>query len=244
MLIDDAIRVFWTAADAMGYPYGPLYKLWCASGQRRSDWGQARWSEIDWISRSLIIPASRFKSDVNFTVPFSELIEEILAGIPRFEGPESGDYIFSYCNGLRPVNSFGQAKIQLDELMATELRRLAVLRGENPADVVLKHFTNHDLRRVVRTCLTRPRTLPKPLSDTPSPALKVPTISMSTSRKNARLFKHTGMSCGASSPANSGNTQLNGGSNAGIGRCRDTSDVACSRCNEVSLRLAVSAALR
>jgi hypothetical protein len=47
VLKDDELRLMWNAADAMGYPYGPLFRLLALTGQRKSEVAEARWSEFD-----------------------------------------------------------------------------------------------------------------------------------------------------------------------------------------------------
>ena len=40
----------------MGYPFGPFYRLIMLTGQRRSEWSEARWSQVDYANRWLEIP--------------------------------------------------------------------------------------------------------------------------------------------------------------------------------------------
>jgi hypothetical protein len=44
-----------------------------------------------------------------------------------------------------------KVKKRIDERMLSTLRALARRRGEDPAKVKLAHWTNHDIRRTVRT---------------------------------------------------------------------------------------------
>jgi hypothetical protein len=43
----------------------------------------------------------------------------------------------------------------MDELMLTELRDMARERGEDPTKIELPHWINHDIRRTVRSQLSR-----------------------------------------------------------------------------------------
>ena len=62
VLRDNEIRAVWQAAEATGYPYGPLFQLLLLTGARKSELACARWSEIDEERRVLIVPDERHKS--------------------------------------------------------------------------------------------------------------------------------------------------------------------------------------
>src|SRR4029077_11635194 len=66
--------------------------------------------------------------------------------LPRFKG----DYLFSVSNGLTPVYVGDNIKKQLDTLM------LAALLAEDPK-AKLGRSTNHDLRRCIRSGMSRLR---------------------------------------------------------------------------------------
>ena len=154
-LDDNEICAFWNAASAIPYPMGSFYKLLCAGGQRVREWAHAQWSEIDLDAKTFTIPEVRFKSGTNHIVPLSDLMIEILTALPRCTGDGSGDYLISFSDGKKPVNSFSSPKKKLDDLMLKELRQYATVRGEDPDKVKLKKFVHHDLRRVVRTAYSR-----------------------------------------------------------------------------------------
>ena len=44
--LEEARAVF-QAAGELSYPFGPLYQLLLLTGARKSDWGDASWSEIE-----------------------------------------------------------------------------------------------------------------------------------------------------------------------------------------------------
>jgi integrase len=157
VLDDDETVAVWRAADRLGYPYGPLYKLLLANGARKSEIGKASWPEIDLVRILLIIPVERFKSEAPHIVPLSDLSLEVLATLPRFEGKGTGSFLFSTTNGMKPVNGFSNAKKRPDRYAQEELRKIAKGRGKDPMTVTFKKFINHDLRRTVRTNLSRLR---------------------------------------------------------------------------------------
>jgi hypothetical protein len=83
------------------------------------------------------------------------LTKEILAvieGLPRFKG---GKFLFSTTTGQTPVWMGSNLKGRLDKRMLRTLKALAKRRGEHPAQVALAGWINHDIRRTVRSGLSR-----------------------------------------------------------------------------------------
>jgi integrase len=144
VLIDDELRLVWRAAEAAGYPFGPLVKLLLLTGQRRDEIADVRWSEID--GALLTIPAERMKGGFVQTVPLVLAAVEILDRLPRFAG---GNYAFSTMGGKRPISGFSKMKARLD----TAVAKLA-------AGGPIAPWTLHDLRRTVRTGLSSVGVLP------------------------------------------------------------------------------------
>ena len=134
ILSDKEIAAFWNASGELGYPYGPLYKLLVLTGQRRSEVGEARWSEFDLDKLLWRIPAARMKAGVAHIVPLCDDALDVLNSLPRFEG----DYLFTTTSGKKPVNSFEKAKVRVDALMLAELRRTDL--KANIPDFVVHEF--------------------------------------------------------------------------------------------------------
>jgi integrase len=172
-LDETEIAAFWRAAGRLGYPYGPLYQMLLLSGCRLSEVAKAEWGEfhtelrrlireakskdarVDWAvvpdtAKIWTIPAARFKSDAEHLVPLSDDACAILETLPRFAGC---DYLFT-TTGKIPINGMNKSKERLDDRMLRTLRAMARRRGDDPAQVKLKPWVNHDLRRVVRTNLS------------------------------------------------------------------------------------------
>lgn len=141
------IRAYWAAADAMTYPLGPFYKLLMLTGQRKSEVAEARWPEFDTERKLWTVPPERFKSGQTHIVPLSDNAVTLLERLERFEGKDSGDYLFSTTKGKKPINGFSRAKSALDEAM------LKILKTADP-DAVLPDWVFHDVRRTVRTRLS------------------------------------------------------------------------------------------
>jgi len=64
-------------------------------------------------------------------------------------------FLFSRNAGRRPAVMSTEIKDDLDARMLRTLRAVARQRGDDPATVALKPFVTHDLRRVVRSGLSR-----------------------------------------------------------------------------------------
>jgi integrase len=107
ILKDDELRLMWNAADVMGYPYGPLFRLLALTGQRKSEVAEARWSEFDLKVKLWTIPAQRMKADAAHAVPLSDDAIALLKSLPRFH---HGDHLFSTTFGKKAVNGFSKAR--------------------------------------------------------------------------------------------------------------------------------------
>jgi integrase len=139
ILSDAELRAAWKAADAIGYPYGPIFQLLMLTGARKSEVAEAHWREFDLDKALWMIPPGRMKSDAAHVVPLTDDAMAILKNLPRFS---SGEFVFSTTFGKSPVNGFSKAKTKFDAAMETEL------------GAALPPFVIHDLRRTVRTGLS------------------------------------------------------------------------------------------
>jgi hypothetical protein len=86
--------------------------------------------------------------------PITADIAAVLKSLPTFK---SGKYLFSTTFGVSPVWVSDKAKKRLDARMLRTLKALARTRGEDPSTVTLPNWVNHDLRRTLRTGLSRLR---------------------------------------------------------------------------------------
>jgi len=138
LLTEHELRLIWRAAAQAAYPDGPYIQLLLLLGVRRSELGQAVWSEFDLDQALWVIPAGRMKADEAQAVPLPPRAVEILRSLPRF----TSGYVFS-ARGTRPLNDYGAVKRRFD-------RRIAALNGGQP----IERWTPHDCRRVFRTGLS------------------------------------------------------------------------------------------
>jgi integrase len=156
ILSDSELFALWRAVRRMPYPVGPVYRLLVLTGLRLNEAADAHWSEINLSEKIWIIPKERMKGKNGaakpHAVPLTADLLTILKGLPRFKG---GDFVFSTTFGASPVWITSKVKDRLDARMLRTLRALARRRGDNPAKVALPDWVNHDIRRSVRSNLSR-----------------------------------------------------------------------------------------
>lgn len=150
-LSNDELRALVRAGERLSYPVGPLYLMLTLTGARLNEVAGMRFSEIDWERKTWTVPASRFKSGQQHQVPLTADMLKALTALPRFK---HGDACFSSTFGATPTNGAAKMKAKIDRHMLRTLKALARLRGDDPAQVTLAPFVNHDIRRTVRTALS------------------------------------------------------------------------------------------
>ena len=121
-LTDDELRAIWKAAQRMGYPFGPYFQLMILTGQRRTEWADAKHSEVCPKRKVLEIPKVRFKGRRDHVVPLAPEAWAIYAAMPRWNGADP--FLFSTQAGEVPISGFSKAKTSLDELATEELRKV------------------------------------------------------------------------------------------------------------------------
>lgn len=139
VLSDDELQAIWRAADAIGYPAGPMVKLLMLTGQRRTEVSGLPWSEIDAPAALWTLPAARAKNGVQHEIPLSRQALDLLASLPRIAGQ---GFAFT-TTGRTPVSGFTRFKTQIDRAVAADIGG------------ALPHWTFHDLRRTCATGLAR-----------------------------------------------------------------------------------------
>jgi len=131
-LLDTELRAVWDAADGMGYPYGPLFRLLILTGQREREVADMAWGEVDFEKHLWTIPAARMKGARAHEMPLSPAAVALLQSLPRHKG----DFVFSTTGGAKPVNGFSKAKVRIDKRSGVAGWKI------------------HDLRRTMRTHLS------------------------------------------------------------------------------------------
>jgi len=149
----DHLRLLWKAADTLGDPAGPFFKMLMLSGQRRNEIARLQWSEIDIAEKVIVLPPERMKAKRPHEIPLSTAMAELLQHLQESRG--SGDFVFSTMFGKRPISGFGKLKARLDKktagLLAGE-KSEAEGRGEEFHGMKeLPAWRIHDMRRTMRT---------------------------------------------------------------------------------------------
>jgi integrase len=152
MLTEAELAAAWTACNALGWPFGPLFRPLILTGQRRSEVAGMRWCDLDLDRRVWTLPREMTKSDRAHVVPLSDPAIEIIAALPRLK---ASVFPASRASSVNAVSGFSRAKSRLDAEMLRLLRKDAAERGQDAAKVELKPWRLHDLRRTAASGMAR-----------------------------------------------------------------------------------------
>ena len=147
VLSEAEIRSMWMAANLLGYPFGNLFQLLLATGQRRDEVANMKWSHLRLDAALWTIPSVGTKADRgDHLVPLNKAATEIINALPHID---SSDLLFpTSSNANRPVSGFSKAKIRCDRLSASEEFAEADM-------IALDGWRLHDLRRTMATVMER-----------------------------------------------------------------------------------------
>ena len=134
-------KAVWSASYQLGYPWGEAIRLLMLTGCRESEICSARWSWYDAKAGTLLIPPEHYKSGKDFLVALPKAAVAIFDGLTRFNG---GDFMLTTTNGEKAIAG-----------VARKTLNLLHLKAEKILGVPMKRFSLHDLRRTVRTHLSR-----------------------------------------------------------------------------------------
>ena len=155
VLTDVEVFALHRAARRMGYPHGSVYRMLLLSGLRLNEVADAHRAEFDLLAKLWIVPKERMKGKNSkarpHVVPLTDDMLALLREMPGFDG----GYLFSTDTGNKPVWMTSKVKQRLDQRMLRTLRALARRRGDDPAKVQMPAWTNHDVRRTVRSNLSQ-----------------------------------------------------------------------------------------
>lgn len=159
-VLDDAeLGAFWRASGAMGYPFGPYFRILALTLQRLREVAGMRWDEIAPDRSTWTVPAGRAKNGKAHIVHLSEAARRELADVPRRELADGtlSPLVFT-TTGHSPISGFSDATERLGRLMAADIaerapqeQNIAGKNGPAPAP----SWTLHDLRRTGVTTMAR-----------------------------------------------------------------------------------------
>jgi integrase len=138
-LNDIEIGAVWRASGTLRTPYRQFYRLLMLTGLRLSEVLNSTWDEFNLRESEWTIPGGRMKGKLEHVVPLTSHMLAVLKELPR---GARGPFLFSANGGASPDNNQTRLKQMLDAAIATDQR---------VPDSQVAHFTNHDLRRTVRT---------------------------------------------------------------------------------------------
>lgn len=130
-LDDGALQRVWHAADATT-PFGALVRFLLLTGCRRGEAASLAWDQIDREAGWITIPPQHTKQGRAHHLPVTGGVARLLDGAPRTRSP----LVFPSLRNGGPISGWD--------------KRLKQLRAETG-----RAFTFHDLRRTVRTGLSR-----------------------------------------------------------------------------------------
>jgi integrase len=131
ILNDDELRAVWKTAEVFPSPWGQFIRFLLLTACRRSEASAMTWGEL--ANGNWTIPAVRYKTGTEVTLPLSSAATKVLAEIPRIEGCE---FVFT-TDGRAPISGFSTFKLKFDIACGVKDWRL------------------HDLRRSARSLLSR-----------------------------------------------------------------------------------------
>ena len=156
ILSDDELFALWRTVKRMPYPFGPVYQILMLTALRLNEAAAGRRTEIDWKNRLWTIPEERMKGKDGearpHVVPLTDDIWAVLEALPQFK---TGPHLFTTTFGAKPISMSNWVKNRIDKRMLLTLRALARQRGDDPTTVELPRWVNHDIRRTVRSNLSR-----------------------------------------------------------------------------------------
>ena len=131
VLTDDELRAVWKAAEASTGPWGAFIRFLLLTATRRNETARMVWTEV--VGTDWTIPAGRYKTKADVTLPLSQAARGVLAAIPRFQNCA---YVFTN-DGRSPISGFSKSKKAFDQVCG------------------VKGWTLHDLRRTARSLMSR-----------------------------------------------------------------------------------------
>ena len=95
------MAAFWKAAGELKLPFGELFRVLALTGGRLREISEARWSEVDFDKKLLMLAPERIKTDEPHLIPLTDSVIAILKGI------ESGGGWARSVHNLRQAAGFG-----------------------------------------------------------------------------------------------------------------------------------------
>ncbi|MCA8897044.1 MAG: tyrosine-type recombinase/integrase [Amphiplicatus sp.] len=145
-LTDDELAAIWLATFKEEWRFNHYIRLLMLTGQRRTQTAKLRWSWIDFERDIINFPASVMKNKLDFTLPMSAEIKELLKSLTAIASDNDthrkiDDRVFptrSKSNSESVISGFSKAKQRLDKASG------------------VTDWVYHDFRRAASTYLNGP----------------------------------------------------------------------------------------
>ena len=160
VLNDEELAFAVRAADTLGNPFGPFYRLLFLTGQRRDECAAAAWREFDRAAATWTLPGDRTKNGEAHIVPLAPTLVAVLDRLAGQEGakepkwPRAG-LLFSTPRGQAHVKGYSRAKARLDTAMAKLAAEDAGEAGDGSEPLIVEPWRIHDARRTLATGFQR-----------------------------------------------------------------------------------------
>ena len=154
-LSDAELGEAWRAAGALGWPWGPYFRVLILTLQREAETAGMRWFELSEDLARWELPGARTKNGKPHIVFLAPPVRELLRVAPRMTippGMAASPFVFT-TTGKAPVSGFSHAKTRLDALIVNERIKLAAEAGKTTE--LLVPWRIHDLRRTGVTAMAR-----------------------------------------------------------------------------------------
>jgi integrase len=160
VLSDEELSLAVRAADTLGAPFGPLYRLIFMTGQRRDECAAASWQEFNREAAIWTLLADRTKNGEAHIVPLAPALVSILDRLAGQEGAEEPKWprrglLFSTERGKEHVKGYSRAKARLDTAIAELAVEDAEKAGDGAKPVQVGPWRIHDARRTLATGFQR-----------------------------------------------------------------------------------------
>lgn len=156
ILNDEELFALWRAIGKERFPFKQVYHLLLLTALRLNEVADASKKEVDWSNDVWVIPSTRMKGEDEearpHAVPLTRDIRDVLKSLPQFK---AGPFLFTCTSGKKSVWIGDLVKRRLDKRMRRTLKALARRNGDDASQVELHHWINHDIRRTVRSNLSR-----------------------------------------------------------------------------------------
>jgi integrase len=134
VLTADELRDVWAALP--DGDYGTIVRLLILTGQRRTEIGDLRWSEIDAKRSKITLPAIRTKNGRAHVIPIADAVRALIAAIPQKDGR---DFLFGFGNS--GFAGWSKCKGRLDAAINANRKK------------PMLPWTIHDCRRTAATMM-------------------------------------------------------------------------------------------